>query len=245
MILNKSLRQKIKNGQQVTGVLIRIPNEELVEIAACSGFDFILIDGEHGANDAVALRQHIASAAIFGVETLVRVGAGDQSSVLRATDAGAAGIVIPHVDSAEEAEQAVQWSKYRPTGNRGFALYSRAASYGKISAAEHIRQTAESMLLFVMLESPTAASRSAEILGVNGVDGFMIGTSDLGASTEPSDPSVSESVQTIHNNGLSTDALRMDIVNNFEQAKNSRENGANVVVYNTTAVLMDLFNKLK
>lgn len=244
MKMEKTLKKRILQGEQVTGMLIRIPNEELVEIAACSGIDFILIDCEHGAHDAVALRQHIAAAALFGVETMVRVGSEDQSLVLRASDAGASGIVIPHVDEISEAQSAVQWSKYRPEGDRGFALYSRAASYGKISAHEHIENTAASMLLFLMLESPKAAQNSEEILEVPGVDGFMIGTSDLGASTGDNDPPVQQSIQTIHSSGAKASSIRMDIVNSPEQAHQSRKDGAHVVVFNTTALLMDVFTSL-
>ncbi|WP_420099191.1 HpcH/HpaI aldolase family protein [Corynebacterium sp.] len=244
MKLDRTLRSRIAAGEPVSGVLLRIPNEELVEVAACSGVDFILLDCEHGADDAVAVRQHIAAAAIFGVETLVRIGSGDRSLVLRATDAGASGIVVPHVDDTDQAADAVQWARYRPLGDRGFALYSRAASYGTISAAEHIQRTEESMLLFAMIESPTAASRSAEILAVPGVDGYMIGSSDLAASTGPGDPTVAESVRQVTDAGRHRAAVRMDIVNSATQAEAAQADGAQVIVYNTTSLLVDMFRAL-
>ncbi|MGJ0183124.1 HpcH/HpaI aldolase family protein [Corynebacterium glyciniphilum] len=244
MKLDRTLRKRIAAGESVSGVLLRIPNEELVEVAACSGVDFILLDCEHGADDAVAVRQHIAAAAIFGVETLVRIGSGDRSLVLRATDAGASGIVVPHVDDQAQAVEAVQWARYRPLGDRGFALYSRAAHYGTISASSHIRRTDEAMLLFAMIESPVAASRSSDILGVPGIDGYMIGTSDLNASTEPQDPTVEESIGRVTEAGRHLSSIRMDIVNSAEQAASAKADGARIVVYNTTALLVDMFSAL-
>ncbi|MGN0096039.1 MAG: HpcH/HpaI aldolase/citrate lyase family protein [Corynebacterium sp.] len=244
MNLEKTLRKRIAAGDSVSGALLRIPNEELVEIAACSGVDFILLDCEHGADDAVAMRQHIAAAAIFGVETLVRIGSGDRSLVLRAADAGASGIVIPHVDDRPQAAEAVQWARYRPLGDRGFALYSRAAHYGTISAAEHIRRTDESMLLFAMIESPVAAARSTDIFEVPGIDGYMIGTSDLNASTGPHDPTVEESIQQVTEAGRQHRSIRMDIVNSADQAVTAKADGAQVIVYNTTSLLVDLFRAL-
>ncbi|MGP5928679.1 HpcH/HpaI aldolase family protein [Corynebacterium glyciniphilum] len=244
MKFDRTLRKRIAAGESVSGVLLRIPNEELVEVAACSGVDFILLDCEHGADDAVAVRQHIAAAAIFGVETLVRIGSGDRSLVLRATDAGASGIVVPHVDDQAQAVEAVQWARYRPLGDRGFALYSRAAHYGTISASSHIRRTDEAMLLFAMIESPVAASRSSDILGVPGIDGYMIGTSDLNASTEPQDPTVEESIGRVTEAGRHLSSIRMDIVNSAEQAASAKADGARIVVYNTTALLVDMFGAL-
>lgn len=244
MILKRQLRKKISAGQTVSGLLVRIPSEELVEIAAASGVDFILIDCEHGPDDVVALRQHVAAAAIFGVETLVRVGSDDRSLILRALDLGASGIVYPHVDDPGTAAQVVHWSRYRPQGDRGFALYSRAAGYGAVSASEHLEATEESVMVIAMLESPPAAAAAEGILREPGIDGFMIGTSDLAASTGPDDPPTAASVATINAAGAAAGSIRFDIVNDVEAARAARRDGAAVIVYNTTALLRDLFSGL-
>lgn len=244
MKLKRTLKNRIAKGEPVSGVLLRIPSEEIVEIAASCGVDFILIDCEHGPNDTIALRQHVSAAAIFGVETIVRVGSADQSDILRALDLGASGIVYPHIDDQHTAAQVVQWSRYRPLGDRGFALYSRAAGYGTISAEEHRARTESSVLVFAMLESPAAAAAADDILRTPGLDGYMIGTSDLAASTGPTDPPTQESVATINLAGRSRGSVRLDIVNSREAADDARADGANVIVYNTTALLAELFLSL-
>ena len=239
----RSLRERLVAGGPATGVLLRMPSEELVEMAAVAGVDFVFLDCEHGPDDVTAIRRHIAAAALFGAQTLVRVGAGDHSLVLRVLDAGAAGIIVPHVDDAETARAWVREARYPPEGERGFALYSRAARYGAITADEHRRASANTLVV-VMLESPQAVPKTAAIVGTRGVDGYMIGMSDLRASTGPDDPPVEESVRRIHTAASGGGSVRFDIVNSTDEAGRARADGAQVIVYNTTALLTALFRGL-
>lgn len=243
-MLTRTLRSRILAGERVSGLLLRMPSEEIIEMAACSGVDFIFLDCEHGPDDVIALRQHVAAAALFGVETLVRVGMRDFSLALRALDAGASGIVAPHVDDAAEASEWVRHARYRPEGDRGFALYSRAAGYGSLSAEEHRSASAAGTLVVVMVESPASVRRTADIVGVPGVDAYMIGISDLRASTGPADPPLAEAVARVHAEARRTGSVRIDIVNSATDATRARDEGARVIVYNTTALLADLFRSL-
>ena len=164
---------------------------------AVAGLDFVLIDCEHGPADVLALRTHIALAQVHGVPVLVRPGEGEPGLVLRALDQGAQGIVAPHIESAAEARDLVDMVLYPPVGRRGFATYPRAGRFGTVSAADH-RNRASEALVVAMLESPQAASIASEILATTGIDGYLIGTADLAASTGPNDPPVPDSVATIH-----------------------------------------------
>ena len=103
-----SLKDRLAAGDRLLGVLLRIPAEELVEMCAVAGFDFVLIDCEHGPADLVPLRQHLAVTAAYAVPTLVRVGSAEPALALRALDAGAAGIVAPHIDTP--APGRARWS---------------------------------------------------------------------------------------------------------------------------------------
>ncbi len=98
-----SLKSRLADGDRLLGVLLRIPAEELVEMCAVAGFDFVLIDCEHGPADLVPLRQHLAITAAYAVPALVRVGSTEPALALRALDAGAAGIVAPHIDTPAQA----------------------------------------------------------------------------------------------------------------------------------------------
>ena len=98
-----SLKARLATGERALGVLLRMPGEELVEMVAVAGFDFVLVDGEHGPADVVELRRHLAAAELYDVPVLVRVGSAEPALVLRAIDAGAVGVVAPHVDKIGRA----------------------------------------------------------------------------------------------------------------------------------------------
>ena len=92
-----ALRARLRAGERVTGALVRMPAEELVEMLAVAGHDFVLIDCEHGPADVIALRTHLALADAHGLPVLVRPGEGEYRLAQRALDHGAAGVVAPHV----------------------------------------------------------------------------------------------------------------------------------------------------
>lgn len=133
-----ALRTRILAGERVCGVLLRMPSEELVEMLAVAGFDFILIDCEHGPADVAALRQHIAAAAMHGADVLVRVGEGEDALILRALDSGAAGVVVPHLDSLEQARDVVAAAHY-PRAGAGASRPTAAPGPTAPSAARTIR----------------------------------------------------------------------------------------------------------
>ncbi|MBF4564599.1 2-dehydro-3-deoxyglucarate aldolase [Plantibacter sp. VKM Ac-2876] len=215
-----------------------MPAEELVEMAAVAGFDFVLIDTEHGPADVVALRQHIALASIHGVPVIVRVAEHDTAQVLRILDQGAQGIVAPHLDSAADAAAVVDAAMYPPVGSRGFATYSRAGRFGLTPPEEHSRWFLEHTLLIGMVESPAGVAAVGEIVVTPRLDGILVGPADLAASSGPEDPSVSDSIAAVHAELARSGALRMDIVGTRAAAAESFADGAGLVVVNLAHALM-------
>ncbi len=232
------LKARVRGGERLLGVLLRMPAEELVEMVALSGFDFVLIDCEHGPADVMALRQHIAVAAAHGVETWVRIGSHEPALALRVLDQGASGIVAPHIDTAAEAQQLVDSVHYPPLGQRGFATYSRVGRFGQADPEEHRRRMLEETIVFAMIESPAGVANAAEILAVPGVDGTMIGAADLRASRTDRDPELVDLMGAVNQVLATTPALRMDIVLGIEHAQRSFNAGADIVVYNLAHTLM-------
>lgn len=233
-----SLRARAQAGDRLLGVLLRMPSEELVEMAAIAGFDYVLIDCEHGPADVVALRQHIAAAAMHDVPVIVRVGEGDAGMILRALDQGAQGVMVPHIDSAADAAAAVAAAHYPPIGRRGFATYSRAGRFGETDASTHRDWFLANTLVIGMIESPLGVTAATEIVGTRGLDGIMIGPSDLGASTGPDDPPLPVAIAHVNAATAAGGALRMDIVGTVEAAAAAFDDGAQLVVYNLAASLM-------
>jgi 4-hydroxy-2-oxoheptanedioate aldolase len=232
------LKARLAGGERALGVLLRMPGEELVEMAAVAGFDFVLLDGEHGPADGVELRRHLAAAELYNVPVLVRVGSAEPALVLRAIDAGAIGVVAPHVDTPEQARALVDSAHYPPLGHRGFATYGRAGRFGLVDPREHQERMLAETLVFGMIESPAGVRAAEEIVAVLGLDGIMVGVADLAASTTAEDQPAAEGLRHVHQVLADQGKLRMDIVNSLAAAQKSFADGAQLVVYNLTATVM-------
>lgn len=241
----RSLRQRLRAGDRAVGALVRIPAEENLEMLAVAGLDFVVVDCEHGPADVLAVRQHLALAEAYAMPVLVRIGAGEGALALRALDHGAQGIIAPHVDTREQAESLVRSVHYPPLGQRGFATYSRAGRFGSVPAEEHRQRALDSTLVLGMIESPTGVHNAEEILRCPGLDGYLVGTADLAASTGPHDLPLGDAVATVHDKGRQAGAIRADIVSDTAAAFGSLADGAQLVVYNLTHVLMTLFRDLR
>ena len=234
----ESLRIRARRGERLIGALLRMPSEELVEMVAVAGHDFVLIDCEHGPADVIALRNHIALASLHGVPVIVRVGENDQGQILRVLDQGAEGILAPHLDSAADAERVVDAALYPPVGHRGFATYSRAGRFGEVAPAEHLNRYLESTLVLGMIESPRGVENAAAIIGVPRLDGIMVGPADLAASTGPEDIPVADAIASVNAELSRAGSLRMDIVGSRAAAEAAFDDGAGLVVYNLAHSLM-------
>jgi 4-hydroxy-2-oxoheptanedioate aldolase len=233
-----SLRERARGGERLLGALLRMPSEELVEMTAVAGFDFVLIDCEHGPADVTALRHHIALAQVHGVPVVVRVGENDRAQILRVLDQGAEGIVAPHIESGAEASALVDAALYPPHGSRGFATYGRSGRFGETPADVHLRRSLENTLVLGMIESPHAVAAAAEIIAAPRLDGILVGPADLAVASGPDDPPLAEAIAAVHAELARAKSLRMDIVSTREAAEKSFAGGADLVVYNLTASLM-------
>jgi 4-hydroxy-2-oxoheptanedioate aldolase len=239
-----SLRSRAEAGERLLGVLLRMPAEELAEMAAIAGFDFILVDCEHGPADLVSLRQHMAVAAIHGVPVLVRVGEGDSGLILRALDQGAEGILAPHLDTAADAAALVSATHCPPLGTRGFATYSRAGRFGETDAAAHRDWFLANTLVLGMIESPAGVSAVEQIVATPGLDGIMIGPADLAAASGPTDLPVATATAQVNTAIAAAGKLRMDIVGTPDAAAQAYADGAQLVVYNLAFSLMSHLRSL-
>lgn len=164
------------------GTWIKLAGPESVEIMAHAGFDFVVVDLEHTTLDLGAASAHIAMARALGVDPLVRVPDHGRSVIQRVLDAGAAGVVVPHVDTVEQARAVVRATRFPPYGDRGSGGTSRAGRWGLLPRADYLDHGNEQALCVVQLESETAIRNAGEILALDGVDAAFVGTADLSMS---------------------------------------------------------------
>ncbi|MGA7670900.1 MAG: aldolase/citrate lyase family protein [Nitrolancea sp.] len=176
------VRQKLKSGEVVIGCFVGFPSAEVVEICGHSGYDFVMIDAEHGPISPHDAYHMVLAAEVTGTTPLIRVPRNDPSVVLRYMDIGAAGVMVPQVNSVAEARDVVAAVKYHPHGHRGLAQ-PRAATYGLgPTLTEYAALANEETLVIVQFENISALEHVPDILNVPGVDVLLVGPSDLAQS---------------------------------------------------------------
>ena len=159
------------------GTWLSIGSPVVAELAAASGFDWLLFDLEHGCGTEAALLPQLQAIQGAGAAGIVRVGAPHPDLIVRVLDWGAQGIMIPHVNSAAEAEAVVQAAHYPPRGRRGFSRTVRAYEYGLHAPAEG--QPLPAPLLMAQIETIEAVENARAIAQVEGVDVLFVGPADL------------------------------------------------------------------
>jgi len=173
-------KEKLRRSEVVYGGWVMIGHPAVVEIMAGEGFDFLGIDLEHTAIGLATFQQLVLAAKGTGCDLLARLPSGDADLAKRVLDAGAAGIIVPSVNSPEDAARAVRIAKFPPEGIRGAAL-CRASDYGRNFDA-YYREHNERVIVVVMLEHVDAVARADEILATPGIDAALIGPYDLSSS---------------------------------------------------------------
>ena len=178
-----TLKQKLQDGKAVFGAMITFPSPPVVEMLGFMGFDWVLIDNEHGSITVDTSEDMIRAAELTGAAPIVRPVANRPEIIAPFLDRGAWGVQIPHVNTREEAESAVKSCKYYPEGQRGIFSRGRPAEYGiGGTTQEYAAKANANTLVCLMLEEVEAIDNLQEMLTVKGVDVFFIGSGDLSQS---------------------------------------------------------------
>ena len=218
----------LKQGKKTVGAWLQIASPITAEIMSRAGFDWLMIDMEHGLGDTLTVVSQIQ--AMNGSETvpLVRAPWNDFVIIKRILDAGAYGLLVPYVNTKAEAEAAVRACKYPPEGIRGVAGSTRAAGYGQ-HPMNYLRRANEEILVITAVETTEAVSNLDRILEVQGLDGIFIGPMDLSTSMghmgDPGHPDVQAAIATIESKTLASEKILATISGSWEQAKALYERG--------------------
>lgn len=165
------------------GCFVNIPSPGLVELVAAAGFDFVILDMEHGAYTWECLENDIRACEVHSVPAIVRVPECRREYILRALDSGASGIQVPMVETKEMAEEVVRLAKYPPIGGRGAAFSHRAAKYGMIGdKPQYVQDANEKTKIIIHIENVPSIENLEGILSVEGLDIIFVGPTDLAVS---------------------------------------------------------------
>jgi 4-hydroxy-2-oxoheptanedioate aldolase len=175
-----AFKRAIAQGRLQLGLWSSLCSNIAVEVIAASGFDWILLDAEHAPNEVPNLLSQLQACALGNATPIVRPAWNDTVLLKRILDLGTQSVLVPYVQSPEEAERAVRAVRYPPAGVRGVAVASRASNYGRIVG--YLKNANSEICLLVQVETRPALDQLEAIARVEGVDGVFIGPSDLAAS---------------------------------------------------------------
>ena len=174
--LDGRLPEMLRSGKPLRGLFNGLPSPAIVEMCAYAGFEFIILDNEHGSADFGMTEHMLRAARATGIVPIVRCFEQDLPRVL---DMGASAVQIPMVESVAQAKRLADMIHYPPVGRRGSAFSTRAAGYGAFGGAGHTQRSNDGIGFIAMIETPEAIAIAGEIAAVNGVDAVFIGPNDL------------------------------------------------------------------
>lgn len=179
---NSSFKQRLQNGEVVFGIWCVIPSGSVMNVIATAGFDFVIIDMEHGAASFETAEEMVRVSQSEGISPLIRIGQINEEYILKALDIGAEGILTAHVGNKEEAAEVVSLSKYHPDGKRGFSPYTRAGGYSGGDIVQHSSVQNDRTVAGVIVEGASGVTNFDDILSTPNLDLVYIGAYDLSQS---------------------------------------------------------------
>jgi 4-hydroxy-2-oxoheptanedioate aldolase len=201
MLKANAVRRKLSEGHEVHGLFCSIPAPALVEMIGCAGYDFVILDSEHTLVDPEGLENLIRAAEAVGLTPFVRVPESDPGAILRALDAGAMGVVVPHIRSRSDVDAAVRAARYAPEGMRSLNG-GRVPGFGLIDLTEYVRLANREIMVVAMIEDAEGVEALPEILAGGGIDLVLEGAADLsqsyGVPWQTRHPKVTEAVRRMH-----------------------------------------------
>lgn len=223
----------LKEGKKLTGAWLQTGSPIAAEIFARAGFDCLVADLEHGPGDIMTLIGQLHAMSRYDAVPLARAPWNDAVSIKRILDTGVYGLIVPYVNSREEAERAVRACKYPLEGTRGVAHSPRAGGFG-LGDRQYLDNANEQILVAVAVETLEAARNIGGILDTVGLDGIFVGPMDLSASmgffNNPGAPEVLETIGEIEKAVLASDKFLASMALDGNQAARMYERGYSLVI---------------
>ncbi|MFC4075645.1 HpcH/HpaI aldolase family protein [Salinithrix halophila] len=195
------MKRKLEVGEPVYGLFCTTPSPVHVEMVGHAGYDFVILDTEHTLVNPETLEHMIRAAEAVSLTPLVRVPEADPGAILRSLDAGAQGVVVPHVRRREDLEAALHAARYFPEGMRSLNGGRVPGFFGEVSPQEYVKRANEETMVIPMIEDREGVEGIDEILSIPGISGVLEGAADLSQSLgipwETRHPEVREAVMKV------------------------------------------------
>ena len=227
------VKELLRQKKKVCGGWLQLCSPMSSEIMGKAGFDFLMVDMEHAPNDVFMLIQQLQALKGYGVTPLARAPWNDMVAIKRILDAGVYGLLVPYVNTREEAEQAVANTKYPTLGVRGVAPSPRAPGFG-MNSKNYMERANDELLVMTAVETPEAVQNLDEILKVPGLDGIFIGPMDLATSMghfcDPSAPEVQEAIAQVERKVFASDKYLATVAKDMDAAQKLYDRGYSMIL---------------
>ncbi len=227
-------KNRLTSGEVVFGPFMKTGDAAFVEVAGYAGFDFVILDMEHGPASFDNLQNLIRGAIISGTVPIVRTSDSSDISISRALDLGCLGVQIPQIQTADEAKSCVTAAKYYPAGQRGVCRFVRAAKYSSTPHDKYFPE-ANNSLVILQLEGKKALENLDEILNVEGIDIIFIGPYDLSQSLgypgQVSHPEVIRKMKLVTDNARAKGIIVGTFTDTIDSAKMWQNAGVQYISY--------------
>ncbi len=236
---NDSFRKRLAQKETLLGTLLTLPSPDLAEVLALTGLDWLFVDLEHSTMDAAAA-QAILQAVAGRLDCLIRVPLNDEVWIKKTLDTGATGIIVPQVNTVEEAERVVRFSRYPPQGERSVGL-ARAHGYGADLQGYLTRANAE-VVVVIQAEHILAVQNIEALVAVEGIDAILVGPYDLSNSMglvgQVEHPDVQAAIEHVRQ-VCQAHGIPLGIFTaNIERAADLRAQGYTLLAVSTDALLI-------
>ena len=231
-----TFKQKLVNGNVVYGPFMKTLDASFVEITGFAGFDFAILDMEHGSAGFAEMQNLIRGATLGGLASIVRTSDSSETGISRALDLGASGVQVPQIQSANEARAVISAARYYPAGERGVCRFVRAAKYSSIPRSEYFAQ-ANSALVILQIEGQKGLDALDDILSVEGFDILFVGPYDLsqslGVPGDVANPKVISAIREITARAQKVGLVTGVFADTFEAAQRWKAAGIQYISYST------------
>ena len=242
------VKERLQAGGSVLGVFVPMPSPDAVEVLALAGFDFVMLDAEHGRispNDAYPM---ILAAEARGVPALARIGQNDRQVILKFLDLGIAGVMIPQTTTADDARKALAAMRYQPRGQRGLAG-GRTFDYGMGAPwAETIPKINDRVLSLVQFEHIDSLPHLEALLGLDELDVLFVGPTDLAQSMgfpgQPGHPDVERVIEQVCSAARDRRVALGTVAGDADSTRRRLDQGFRMVVANAAGLLAQASREL-
>ena len=237
----------LRNGGIVIGTQLRSRSTAIAELIGLCGFDFVRIETEHMVYNDEVIENTVRAAQLTGAVPLLRIPTHEQGRILQVLDMGIQGLILPHVDFADEEQAIIRASKYPPIGDRGASFDSRAAAYGLFSTKEEYFATAnKNVMIIPMIESVNGVKNVEAILDA-GADAVLIGRDDLSLSMglPQDDPEYRKAIRWIIDCATERKIAVGTGANSADHARRLIDEGYRMITYMADlTILSDVYRKV-